>query len=113
MTATELHGPGVTSTPSFAEFLTWKQADVMMFLSRLDPDDDEPRKTTREISDFLTEIVDMMRHDPEFGLKYIGCDYASARGTLITLTMRGLTKRLEDGRWMLTDKGERWAEANV
>ena len=102
--------PGPLSTPTYFKIITWKQFDVLLFL--LDPDETHavPR-TTREVSDFLTEVRDVHLADGDH-VYYFGTSYSACYGTLRALEARGLVHRRQyDDRWWITRKGRDAYEA--
>lgn len=94
------------STLSYAAIITWKQVEILLFLLDMDETSAAPR-TTREISDFLTEIRDERIAFNEH-IYYCGTSYSSIYGCLKTLESRGLVQRRNyDDRWWITEKGMR------
>ena len=99
--------PGPLSTLSYAAVITWKQVDVLLFL--LDDEENYPGKprTTRDVSDFLTEIKEEHLACGE-QIYYWGTSYSATYATLKGLEQRGLVYRRQwDDRWHITRKGMR------
>lgn len=103
---------GPLSTPTLASHLTWKQADIIVFLSDMDEGITSTllrARSTAEISDFLQEIHAMDRH--EGNVHYWGVDRPSTYGCLTRLAAREIVRQRADGQWSLTRKGAEAAES--